>query len=653
MGIERLSEFWPDWTVGELIGEGSYGKVYKAVRTDRFLTTEAAIKVIGIPRSNAEFEALRSEGMTVDESRNYLEGVVIDFVNEIKLMEALKNTPNVVSVEDYKILEKKDGVGWDIYIRMELLRSFRDHLEKNTLGKKDIIKLGIDIASALELCEKNNIIHRDIKPANIFISKNGDYKLGDFGVAKELSKTGGAMSSKGTFTYMAPEVAHGMKYDATVDIYSLGIVMYTLLNNNRLPFIDPHTPQVSYNDRLNANERRLSGEKLPAPCNADAMLSDVVLSACNYDPKLRFRTASAFKNALKACLSAGENISPVKPQGFVAPGSAHEADTLGDTVGVRMAPKTAVAVSTNKQNPSVKYSSPTTGTKKPKKPISIKKIVLLVLLVLLLVSGIWVVFNIDTVIDIVDDIKMEIEYIPVEKEYKRAQEYMDNGEYDMAAEIYRGMLNYKASSDNLNTCLEKIKKTTAKEQLAALNSSVQSGDIVKFGFCEQDDDLNNGMEEIEWIVLEKLDNNQALLISKYALAAKPFNNTETYVEWEYSTLKKWLNSSNGFMKDTFTEAQKSRIKSQNGSGQVRLLDSDEFKIYEIYSFFKAECAPSAYADYHGCHVDNGNCYWWLSSNGTGESAIQTVSPGGELEITGRMCNETMIGVRPVIVVSLG
>lgn len=161
----------------------------------------SAIKVLSIPSSDAELEAFLSEGMTESESRAYFKGIVDDFVNEIKLMSTLKGAANIVSVEAFKISQKPDSVGWDIYIRMELLTSFKEHLENRRMSEAEVVKMGIDIANALEICQSRNIIHRDIKPANIFIDGFGSFKLGDFGIAKELEKTTGAVSSKGILLY--------------------------------------------------------------------------------------------------------------------------------------------------------------------------------------------------------------------------------------------------------------------------------------------------------------------------------------------------------------------------------------------------------------------------------------------------------------------
>lgn len=300
MSIEKLSMVWPEWKVTEMLGEGAFGKVYKAVREEHSMTTYSAIKVITIPQNGSEVAELKAEGLDDNSTKTYFQGIVDDFINEIKLMESMKGISNIVSVEDFKVLEKQDVLGWDIFIRMELLTPFTEYVSKKSMTEAEVIKLGIDVCSALELCAQKNIIHRDIKPENIFVSGFGDFKVGDFGIARELEKTNGTLSSKGTSSYMAPEVVMGKKYNATVDTYSLGLVLYKLFNNNRLPFINPNAQQIQYQERKSANDRRLCGEPLPAPINASRSMTAIILQACSFNPDNRFANATAFKNALIA-----------------------------------------------------------------------------------------------------------------------------------------------------------------------------------------------------------------------------------------------------------------------------------------------------------------------------------------------------------------
>ena len=290
---------WPEWKIVEKIGEGSFGKVYKACRTEQGTTFYSAIKVITIPSNPGELSSVRSESPNEQSVKEYFQGLVDECIQEVSTMEYFRGNSYVVSVEDYKVVEYLDDIGWDIFIRMEYLTSFMEYCAEKPLKEEDVIRLGIDLCKALEYCQCQNIIHRDIKPENIFVSRFGEFKLGDFGIARELDRSMSGLSKKGTFSYMAPEMYKGEEYDARVDIYSLGIVLYKLCNHNRLPFISLQKQLITYHDKENALNRRMAGEELPMPAQADDVLGEVILKACAYDRDERYQTAVEFREALE------------------------------------------------------------------------------------------------------------------------------------------------------------------------------------------------------------------------------------------------------------------------------------------------------------------------------------------------------------------
>lgn len=305
MTNDILNNIWPEWQIVRRIGSGSFGVVYEAIRQEHHVESRAAVKVISIPQNVSEIDSLRSEGLTLDATRTYLQGVVNDFVSEIQLMESLKGVQNIVNVEDYKVIEKTNEIGWDIYIRMELLTPLNSYISGRILNEQEVIKLGCDICTALEFCAKRNIIHRDIKPENIFVNDFGDFKLGDFGIARKLENVTGGLSQKGTYNYMAPEIERGKDYNATVDVYSLGLVLYRFLNKNRLPFLNTEKQLMNPNERMAAIRRRMNGERLPAPCDASPHMAQIILCACEFDPNKRFASATAMKNALSSNRNGG------------------------------------------------------------------------------------------------------------------------------------------------------------------------------------------------------------------------------------------------------------------------------------------------------------------------------------------------------------
>ena len=295
----KVENVWKDWRVTRLIGEGSFGKVYEIVRNNFGIEEHSALKVITIPTSTAEVQSFRNEGMDENSVTEYYRGLVRDFVQEIALMSKLKGNPGIVAYEDYAVLQHQNDIGWDILIRMELLHPLPELMRNHNLTENEVVDLGISMCEALSICHSNSIIHRDIKLDNIFISDNGYYKLGDFGVARTIEKTVSGLSKKGTYTYMAPEVYKGETYGCSVDIYSLGMVMYRLLNFNREPFLPLPPENIKYNDKNEALVKRMQGQNFAPPANASEQLSKIIMKACSFEPQNRFSSSDEMKRELE------------------------------------------------------------------------------------------------------------------------------------------------------------------------------------------------------------------------------------------------------------------------------------------------------------------------------------------------------------------
>ena len=289
-----------NWTLVKELGEGSYGKVYEA-RRDDYGTYKSAIKIITIPKNQNEVTAVRAMGMDEASATSYFRGFVDRVAQEFALMSRLQGTANIVGYYDHSAIPHTDKLVWDVIIRMELLTPLLTHVVNHKMQNIDVVRLGIDMCRALEVCQSQNILHRDIKPENIFISDFGDYKLGDFGIARTLEATTGATKA-GTYKYMAPEIYKEEPYNFTVDIYSLGLVLYQLLNNGRTPFLPLDRP-IQYSDDDAALVRRMSGEMIPPPINADVDLSNVILRACAYLPDNRYQKPEQMRAALETVLS--------------------------------------------------------------------------------------------------------------------------------------------------------------------------------------------------------------------------------------------------------------------------------------------------------------------------------------------------------------
>lgn len=297
-------ELWPEWEIESEIGAGSCGVVYKIKRQDIGGTYYSALKVISIPTSREETESLRNANMSDDQIAAYYQRFANDLSKEFSVMEKLKGNTNIVSYEDHKIIPHKEDFGWDILIRMELLMPLNEFIQNNEIEESDVIRIGLDICNALKLCECENIIHRDIKPGNVFVTSHGNYKLGDFSIALTSSYTTTGNSPKGTYNFMAPEVYAGRRYDHTIDIYSLGLILYRLLNRGRMPFLPLPPETISYEMVEEANYKRLYGAPLPRPVDASPSIAGVILKACSFHAEKRFQTAEEFQKALESCAAS-------------------------------------------------------------------------------------------------------------------------------------------------------------------------------------------------------------------------------------------------------------------------------------------------------------------------------------------------------------
>jgi len=301
------------WYIDEQLGAGAEGSLYRISRTDALgHKSYSALKAVSVPASKSETASLMAGGMKLGDVAEYYESVIENTTQEFELLEKLKGNSNIVSYEDHEIFRREDGIGWDILIRLEELTPLVKYSIDNPLSADEVARMGRDICRGLSLCKKYGIVHRDIKPDNIFISPSGSYKLGDFGIARIIEDTTLGLSRKGTYEYMAPEVYWGHDYGASVDLYSLGLVMYRYLNEGRMPFMPPSPEAIHADDREDAFVKRVNGHDIPEPRNGSQELKRIVLKACEHDRAKRYQDADEMLQdlvALKVSESSAVEVS--------------------------------------------------------------------------------------------------------------------------------------------------------------------------------------------------------------------------------------------------------------------------------------------------------------------------------------------------------
>ena len=263
------------------LGRGAMGIVYEA--WDPMIARHVALKTV------------RREQL----ERSEAEEILSRFQREAQAAGRL-NHPNVVAVYDFG--EDADGTAFIAmeYVEGKELKDYFDSQERFSL--EEIVRLMRELLGALGHAHSHGIVHRDIKPANIFILKNGQAKVGDFGIARiESSNLTQAGSVLGTPAYMSPEQFMGQRVDGRSDLFSAGVILYQFLSGEK-PFAGQLTTimhKVLKEDPIAPSELNVQ-----IPLVFDA----VVRKAMAKRPDERFQTAQEFIDALQAAL---EKRTPV------------------------------------------------------------------------------------------------------------------------------------------------------------------------------------------------------------------------------------------------------------------------------------------------------------------------------------------------------
>ncbi|MEV7883799.1 Stk1 family PASTA domain-containing Ser/Thr kinase [Streptomyces sp. NPDC002817] len=285
------------YELGQVLGRGGMAEVYLA--HDTRLGRTVAVKTLRAdlardPSFQARFRREAQSAASLnhpaivavyDTGEDYIDGVSIPYI----------------------VMEYVDGS-----TLRELLHSGRRLLPERTL------EMTIGILQALEYSHRAGIVHRDIKPANVMLTRNGQVKVMDFGIARAMGDSGMTMTQTsaviGTAQYLSPEQAKGEQVDQRSDLYSTGCLLYELLTV-RPPFVGDSPVAVAY--------QHVREEPQP-PSVFDPELTPemdaIVLKALVKDPNYRYQSADEMRIDIEACLD-GQPVAATAAMGSVGYGA--------------------------------------------------------------------------------------------------------------------------------------------------------------------------------------------------------------------------------------------------------------------------------------------------------------------------------------------
>ena len=241
--------------------------------------------------TRVEFDGSRTNAVLtyVNFENDHYTGDNVDIINEeAQFIKSVSKIRGVSNYLDAVVDNRPAKNNISLYILTADIPSLEDTVRGGQPSENQIVDIGLQLSDALDKLESNNILHGNIKPANVFVTKEGKYVLGGFTAFENNQKD---------FSYTAPEIFSGGTPDYTTDLYSLGLMMYTMSNDGRLPF---ESDDVS---RQEAIEKRFSKAPVTAPANGSEKLKSVIMIACQPDNANRWKNAGNIKNALSSIKS--------------------------------------------------------------------------------------------------------------------------------------------------------------------------------------------------------------------------------------------------------------------------------------------------------------------------------------------------------------
>ena len=632
------------YTIEGVLGQGGFGITYLGM--DELHKKKVAIKEFfpqGIVTRNIEYEDTVTVTL-VGEKENYDKGKE-RFLKEAQTMAMFSKDKGIVKALDffeinntaYIVMEYLEGVTLKQYLR-----------ENKRIDAEDLVELLVPLIEALDEIHSQGLIHRDISPDNIMVLPDGRIKLMDFGAARDYTEFGEkSLSIVLKPGYAPPEQyqTHGVQGPWT-DIYALCATMYKCITGENPPdaidrLVDDHLKKISafgisvspqiekaiikgmsvaakdrYQNVGDFCEDLYGGYEENSEPEAEESQAEPVVAEANVETKMdmlteetpqsKYPTTEAVQEREKLISKElSENAGLTSEENVAKAGIETDKNDAGNKVPEQSPEKEKVSITPEKEG------IPDNRGKEETKKIQKKNKYFLPIIGILILLGIAGPF------------------------------------------AYNKSVSKKGTPTKVESSSQKKDK----------NPDYKIGETIEFGNYPQEED---GTEKpIEWIVM-KNEGNQVLLLSKYVLDAKPYNEELEEVTWETSDIRQWLNNefyTTAFNKTEKAKIQTSLIKNEDNSEYGTSGENDtEDKVFllsekEAETLFSNDeekiAKATEYAEKSVVYVNEEKAVlWWLRSPGDYSNSAAVVNRDGWVYRDGNNVDDRYDGVRPALHLNL-
>ena len=272
------------------------------------------VKIISIPSSQRQLDALLLTGAYPDaaSAMEYFSEQAEGVVKEAEILKELSKLQGFMPYEGWQTVPMKNNqLGYEVYLLSRYKHTLEKYLKGHTMTHLGAVNLGLDLCAALSICRRAGYMFVDLKPSNIYLYGKREYRIGDLGFVPLDSLKFNSLPSKYCSPYTAVELHDPMStLNPTADIYAVGMILYQIYNDGRLPF-----------------ETKAPAKALDAPLNADYEMAEIIQKAIDPNPRKRWQTPIEMGQALVSYMQRNSvNDAPIVP-----PAVEQDALTVSET----------------------------------------------------------------------------------------------------------------------------------------------------------------------------------------------------------------------------------------------------------------------------------------------------------------------------------